>query len=115
MTSAKGVGVPLKLLHEAEGHTVTVELKSGELYRGYLVEAEDNWNAQLRDITVTARDGRVTQLENAFIRGSKIRFIVVPDMLANAPMFKRVDPRANKKAGGAGRGGGGGGRGRGGA
>jgi hypothetical protein len=24
MTSAKGVGVPVKLLHEAEGHVITV-------------------------------------------------------------------------------------------
>lgn len=24
MTSAKGIGIPVKLLHESEGHTVTV-------------------------------------------------------------------------------------------
>lgn len=30
--------VPLKLLHEAEGHVVSIELKNGELYRGKLVE-----------------------------------------------------------------------------
>ena len=34
------IGVPIKLLHEAENHVVTVEVKSGELYRGYLIEAE---------------------------------------------------------------------------
>jgi hypothetical protein len=34
------IGVPIKLLHEAENHVVTVELKNGELYRGYLTEAE---------------------------------------------------------------------------
>ena len=25
------IGVPIKLLHEAESHTVTIELKSGEV------------------------------------------------------------------------------------
>ena len=29
-----------------------------------------------------------TQLDSVYIRGSKIRFMVLPDMLKNAPMFK---------------------------
>lgn len=33
------VGVPIKLMHEGLGHTVTVEVKSGETYRGQLVGA----------------------------------------------------------------------------
>ncbi len=84
------IGVPIKLLHEAEGHTVTIELKTGEVYRGFLVESEDNMNCQLSTITYTARDGRMSELEHAFIRGSKIRFLILPDMLKNAPMFKKV-------------------------
>ena len=31
------IGVPVKLLHEAEGHIVTVEIKTGEVYRGHLL------------------------------------------------------------------------------
>lgn len=56
-------------------------------------------NCQMTQITVTYRDGRVAQLENVYIRGSKIRFLILPDMLKNAPMFKR-----QHKAGTAGRG-----------
>jgi small nuclear ribonucleoprotein D3 len=48
--------------------------------------AEDSLNVSLRDITVTGRDGRVTQLEQVYIRGSMIRYFIVPDMLQNAPM-----------------------------
>ncbi|CAD6576890.1 MAG: small nuclear ribonucleoprotein Sm D3 [Tremellales sp. Tagirdzhanova-0007] len=80
------LGVPVKLLHESLGHVITVELKTGEMYRGKLMEAEDSLNIALREITVTARDGRVSQLEQVYIRGSMIRFIIVPDLLANAPM-----------------------------
>ena len=29
MSSAKGVGIPVKLLHEAEGHTLTVSQDNG--------------------------------------------------------------------------------------
>nr|ODN78112.1 hypothetical protein L203_06192 [Cryptococcus depauperatus CBS 7841] len=48
--------------------------------------AEDTLNIALREITVTARDGRVSQLEQVYIRGSMIRFIIVPDLLAQAPI-----------------------------
>lgn len=161
MASAKGVGIPVKLLHEAEGHVVTVELKSGENYRGELIEAEDNWNCQMKNVQATAKvrtrashcverctrtpvhaftpggsikrhtgqlthafeqDGRASNLEHIFVRGSRIRcafagasgllccdkcsrvwllsaavlphrFMIIPDMLKNAPMFKRIDPK----------------------
>ena len=42
------LGVPVKVLHEAEGHIVTVETATGELYRGVLIEAEDNMNMQVK-------------------------------------------------------------------
>jgi small nuclear ribonucleoprotein D3 len=63
-----------------------VELKSGEIYRGELHEAEDNWNVQLTNVQATARDGKVTHMEHLFVRGSRVRFVIVPDMLKNAPM-----------------------------
>eukprot|EP00877_Chromochloris_zofingiensis_P002723 jgi/Chrzof1/12451/Cz06g34330.t1 len=97
-TSLKGVGIPVKLLHEAEGHVITVELKTGEMYRGQLFDAEDNWNCQLKDVTATGRDGRVSQLSHIYIRGGKIRLVTLPDMLKNAPMFKRIDPKYKSKA-----------------
>ncbi|PPQ67259.1 hypothetical protein CVT25_005843 [Psilocybe cyanescens] len=88
-----GLGVPIKLLHESLGHVITVELKTGQLYRGKLAEAEDNLNISLKDITVTGRDGRVSQLDQVYIRGSMIRFFIVPDM------FKRVGPNAMRGRG----------------
>ncbi|GAM88919.1 hypothetical protein ANO11243_069530 [Dothideomycetidae sp. 11243] len=93
MTST--IGIPIKLLNEATGHIVTVEISSGSVYRGKLIEAmltaataEDNMNCQLRDITVTSRDGRVQHLDQVYIRGSHVRYFIVPDMLRNAPMFR---------------------------
>lgn len=32
------IGVPIKLLHEAQGHIISLELKTGQLYRGKLLE-----------------------------------------------------------------------------
>jgi len=96
---SSSIGVPVKVLHEAEGHIVTIETVTGEVYRGKLLEAEDNMNCQLIQITMTARDGRISQLEQIFIRGSKIRFVILPDMLKNAPMFKKM--MASQKGSGA--------------
>jgi hypothetical protein len=48
VTGKCGVGIPIILLHDAEGAIVTVELKNGEMYRGYLDEAEDNMNCVLK-------------------------------------------------------------------
>ena len=40
---------------------MTIELKSGELYRGHLEAAEDTMNVTLTGVVHTARDGRVTK------------------------------------------------------
>jgi small nuclear ribonucleoprotein D3 len=37
---SSGLGVPVKLLHESLGHIITVELKTGQLYRGKLAEGD---------------------------------------------------------------------------
>lgn len=94
-----------------QGHVVTVELSSGHTYRGKLIEAEDNMNIQLRDITVTSRDGMVSHLEQVYVRGSHIRLFILPDMLKHAPMF-RPDTLAKTRAQNTGPRGGGRGRGR---
>jgi hypothetical protein len=52
-------------------------------------------NVQLKDITVTARDGRVSHLEQVYIRGSHVRFFIVPDMLRYDPPLQL--PRSCKK------------------
>lgn len=45
------IGIPLKLLHEGEGHRVIMELKNCDICRGTLTESENNWSSQLEDIT----------------------------------------------------------------
>ncbi len=59
------IGIPIKLLHEAEGHIITVETCVGEIYRGKLLEAEDNMNCQLQSVTVTLRNGQVVNYKQS--------------------------------------------------
>lgn len=89
------IGVPLKLLHEAQGLTVTLEMKSGQTYRGKLVEVEDTMNVQLKDVSMIDRQGRTTLMENVLIRGSQIRYFVIPDNLKYAPYLSLKPPVTN--------------------
>ena len=47
-------------------------------------------NCLLENCQHTAKNGKKSYFDKVFIRGSKIRFFIVPDMFKNAPMFKRV-------------------------
>jgi small nuclear ribonucleoprotein D3 len=94
--------VPIKLLHEGEGHVVTVELKNGEIYRGLLKESEDTMNCQLEEVTMTARNGKVKRLANVFVRGGQIKFIVLPDLLKRAPILAKIgNTKSSKNTSGA--------------
>jgi len=85
------IGVPQKLLHESTGHRLTIELTDGSMCRGLLTDAEDNMNLQLSGVTMTNREGRISKLEFIYIRGSKIRLVILPDMLKNAPIFHKFN------------------------
>merc|ERR1739847_102838 len=63
--------IPIKILHEAEGHIITVETSTGEIYRGKLQDAEDNMNIQMLNVTMTHRSGNTEQLQKIYIRGSE--------------------------------------------
>jgi len=91
------VGVPIKLIHEAKNHVITIEVKTGELYRGHLVEIDDTMNCLIDNCRHTSVDGKASYFDQVYIRGSQIRFVIVPDMFKNAPMFTRVKNLARVK------------------
>ena len=90
------IGVPIKLLFEAEGMKITVEMKNGEIYRGLLLGAEDTMNVSLSEVLRTARNGKIAKLPNVYLRGSSIRFIALPDLLKSAPIFQKVASQKRK-------------------
>ena len=84
------VGIPIVVLHDAEGAVVEVETRKGELIRGLLFEAEDMMNLYVKNAVITdPKTGVVRKSNQVYIRGCEIVFIVLPDMLKHAPMFNR--------------------------
>ena len=67
---SNSIGIPIKLLGEAVHHVITLELNTGQVYRGKLLECEDTMNVQLKDVTVTHRDGKVSQLDQVMLNMS---------------------------------------------
>ena len=90
------ISVPVKLLFEGIKHVITVETKNGESYRGELAEAETNMNLQMSDVIHTARNGQKRRLEFIFIRGGNIKFVVFPNLLIEATIFRKVTSAKNK-------------------
>mmetsp|Transcript_25001 Transcript_25001/g.36722 ORF Transcript_25001/g.36722 Transcript_25001/m.36722 type:complete len:94 (+) Transcript_25001:457-738(+) len=87
-------------------------MKNGETYRGLLLSAEETMNMSLSDVIRTARNGQVSKLPSVYLRGGGVRFIALPDLLRNAPVFKKVailKKKMEEKSGSRGSGGGGGG------
>ena len=94
------VGIPIVLLHDAEGSVVTVETKKGELIRGLLFEAEDMMNLYVKNAVVTDPTGKVKRrVDQLYLRGPEIVFVALPASLRHAPMFQRIKHR--RKHGGA--------------
>ena len=52
------LGVPVKLLHESKHHIVTIELKTGDQFMGYLADSEDTMNCRLDEVTMINRSGK---------------------------------------------------------
>jgi small nuclear ribonucleoprotein D3 len=66
------------------------QMKNGEIYRGLLLSAEETMNMSLSEVLRTARNGQISKLPSVYLRGSSIRFIALPDILKNAPVFQKV-------------------------
>ena len=58
-------------------------------------------NCLIENVVRTNRDGSKTAMEQVFIRGSQVRFFVVPDMLKHAPMFKNLLKQTSQPVAGA--------------
>jgi small nuclear ribonucleoprotein D3 len=89
--------IPLKLLHEGEHRRVTVEMKNGETYYGELKESSEGMNLKMNDVLVKYADGRTEKMDHVFLRGSSVRFVVLPDLLKKAPMFAKVQSMKKQK------------------
>ncbi|KAF1928827.1 Sm-like ribonucleo protein [Didymella exigua CBS 183.55] len=112
----------VRFLMKCQNETVTVELKNGTIVNGTIASVSPLMNVALRAVKYTPKNRDTVTLDTMTVRGSTVRYIILPDSLPldtllidDAPKPKN---KARKEAERGGRGGGGdrgrGGRGRGG-
>lgn len=96
--------IPVKILFEAVGQKVTVELDTGDQYHGLLVNVEDNMNIELQDVDHVNKQGKKREVANVYLRGSNVVFFTLPDALQTAPCIQAAAAVVPAAADGRGRG-----------
>eukprot|EP00020_Sapocribrum_chincoteaguense_P006747 CAMPEP_0170755942 /NCGR_PEP_ID=MMETSP0437-20130122/13774_1 /TAXON_ID=0 /ORGANISM="Sexangularia sp." /LENGTH=116 /DNA_ID=CAMNT_0011095119 /DNA_START=30 /DNA_END=380 /DNA_ORIENTATION=+ len=108
--SATSVGIPIRILHECIGHSVSIDLKNGMTVRGRVEEVEDSMGVRLSAAEIRGGPNGTRAAAALYVRGALIRFIVLPNVLEAAPLLTRHKMQVPQDAGtsskrGAGRGG----------
>ncbi|KAF4556195.1 Small nuclear ribonucleoprotein Sm D1-like protein [Elsinoe fawcettii] len=117
----------VRFLMKCQNETVTLELKNGTLIHGTIASVSPQMNTALRTVKLTPKGRESVSVDTINIRGSMIRYFILPDSLPLDTLLIDDAPKAKNKArkeqdrgarGGGPRGGGrgrgrGGGRGRG--
>ncbi|KAJ5983949.1 small nuclear ribonucleoprotein Sm D1 [Penicillium waksmanii] len=113
----------VRFLMKCANETVTIELKNGTILHGTITSVSPQMNTSLRTVKMTPKGRDPISLDTINIRGSTIRYYILPDSLPldtllvdDAPKPKNKARKEADRGGRGGRGGprGGGGRGRGG-
>ncbi|KAK3898628.1 small nuclear ribonucleoprotein [Staphylotrichum tortipilum] len=102
-----------RFLMKCANETVTIELKNGAIVHGTIASVSPQMNTALRNVKMTLRGQDPIPLETLNIRGSTIRYFILPDSLPLDTLLIDDAPKPKNKArkeaerGGGGRGGGG--------
>jgi hypothetical protein len=87
------VGVPIRLLYEAEGMKITTGNEVGDL-QAPIGTQEDTMNVNLSDVLGTARNGQISSYQMCV--GHSIRFIAPRLAEILHPCFKRLPHKKRK-------------------
>lgn len=79
------MSLPLKLLHEAKGMEVSLEVTNGEVYNGILTDVQETMNVVLTQACKTGKAGHTTRYASVLIRGSNIVFFQLSEKLKESP------------------------------
>lgn len=91
------MSIPVKVLYDAVGMEVSLEVTNGEVYHGILGEVQDTMNVTLNNASKITKKGDKHTYGSIFIRGSTIVFFQLPDKLQLSPALltaNKVIPKA---------------------
>lgn len=77
--------------------TVTVELKNGTVVHGTISGVDVAMNTHLKAVKMTVRNREPQQLDSLSIRGSNVRYFILPDSLPLDTLLIDDAPKPKKK------------------
>ncbi|KAJ1967280.1 Sm snRNP core protein Smd1, partial [Dimargaris xerosporica] len=71
----------VRFLMKLSNETVTIELKNGTIVHGTVTGVDMSMNTHLKTVKMTVKNKDPVTLETLSIRGSNIRYFILPDSL----------------------------------
>ncbi|KUI57887.1 Small nuclear ribonucleoprotein Sm D1 [Cytospora mali] len=88
----------VRFLMKCANETVTIELKNGTIVHGTITSVSPQMNTALRNVKMTPRGQDPVQLDAMNIRGSTIRYYILPDSLPLDTLLIDDAPKPKNKA-----------------
>ncbi|OAA56599.1 small nuclear ribonucleoprotein Sm D1 [Niveomyces insectorum RCEF 264] len=88
----------VRFLMKCANETVTVELKNGTIVHGTIASVSPQMNTALRNVKMTPRGQDPVSLDTMNIRGSTIRYFILPDSLPLDTLLVDDAPKPKNKA-----------------
>ncbi|OBT90088.1 hypothetical protein VE02_02503 [Pseudogymnoascus sp. 03VT05] len=88
----------VRFLMKCANETVTIELKNGTIVHGTITSVSPQMNTALRTVKMTARGRDPVALDTINLRGSTIRYYILPDSLPLDTLLIDDAPKPKNKA-----------------
>eukprot|EP01065_Artemidia_motanka_P050335 TRINITY_DN8588_c0_g2_i4.p2 TRINITY_DN8588_c0_g2~~TRINITY_DN8588_c0_g2_i4.p2 ORF type:complete len:118 (+),score=30.64 TRINITY_DN8588_c0_g2_i4:73-426(+) len=92
--------MPMKLvrfLMKLDRDTVTLELKNGTVVHGEVAGVDVSMNTHLKKVKLTVKGKNPTTMDHLSVRGSNIRYFILPDTLMIDNMLVDTAPKPKPK------------------
>ncbi|KAF2758240.1 Sm-like ribonucleoprotein [Pseudovirgaria hyperparasitica] len=88
----------VRFLMKCQNETVTIELKNGTIVHGTIASVSPQMNTNLRTVKMTPKHRETIALDTLSIRGSTIRYYILPDSLPLDTLLIDDAPKPKNKA-----------------
>ncbi|EON68895.1 small nuclear ribonucleoprotein D1 [Coniosporium apollinis CBS 100218] len=88
----------VRFLMKCANETVTIELKNGTIIHGTIASVSPQMNTALRTVKMTPKGRDPVSLDTINIRGSTIRYFILPDSLPLDTLLIDDAPKPKNKA-----------------
>ncbi|KAF2266191.1 Sm-like ribonucleoprotein [Lojkania enalia] len=88
----------VRFLMKCQNETVTIELKNGTMVHGTIASVSPKMNCALRAVKLTVKNRETVALDAMTVRGSTIRYMILPDSLPLDTLLIDDAPKPKNKA-----------------